>query len=1662
MMIFDRLPTSLVTNPISYTGSYYLYTIPASVYSINAYLWGAGGGAGGDRAGGGALVYGQVAVTPGQQIRMIIGQGGQINQVGVILSTMTDALGGGGGGTVQGGGRTAIQLYIGGTWVEVLTAGGGGGAARTNYGGYGGNAYYTGTSQSGSGGAGGGSSTAGGVPDPNAQTPPTALAGSAFTGGSAGGPNTSLLCPGGGGGYFGGGGGWGNSGGGGGGSYYNATYVTNFGGINGNSNVSVGSTYPGFSAGVGQGYNGVGPGSNGAIGLVFSGFREADYIDFNRAGVTVATVTSQGALALGKNAPTSGFQLDVTGNANITGNLSTTQTIYASSINTPAISTLNINVSTINGQTFGQPIQSTVIGLGTAGYISSTQLYSTVTGIGQGFTGSTVGLSAATIGVSSIRSIYLSSVQGYVSSFRTDSLTVGGATGYVSINDLITGTVSTGQLVAGAGFISSLQINSLSFGPSGYIIVGDIIANSLSTKKVNTQALYANNAYVGNNSTQSAILFPGIDGTYRGTALAEQTTGVGTQELLLYKVSTTSDQIRLQTTGNIVFEAGAAARSWPSTSALATPTLYIQGSSSNVGIGTAAPAATLDVAGTGRFQILSSYTLNVSSINGILPGAAFNGSTMGLSSATINTSTLGANTAKISTLALYNTLNMNNNPITNIFSALFAPTYVGGTNPNATAGGNIYGTFTSNTVVYAYHIFTTTPTSSFIPVQSITNATVLVVGGGAGGGSQTGGGGGAGGATLATSVSITAGTYTVTVGAGGAGSDGSSSAINGGNSSFNSIVGTGGGAGGAWPSYKAGSNGGCGGGGSGASGAAGTGSQGYGGGTGSPGGGGGGGGGMGSAGGNASQPSGWIGGNGGDGLSYAIANTTYLVSGGGGGGSYNAGGGSAAGTGGTGGGGNGAMNGLNGSNATYYGGGGGGGAGGGTYGGGSGYQGIVIIQYALNQFSGLLGAVTVGTITGDATYNLSIQPVNSLSLVGNTQVTGVLAASSISTSFINTTTISTQALTISSINGQTFGAPIQSTVIGLGTAGYVSAPQLAATSNYFRNLLALNVSSAISTATLYTSNTSNYFLPALSNNLSSAASTLGLYTSNTSNYFQNLLALNVSSAISTATLFTSNTSNYILSTNQSSFSTAYVTAVQGYISSLIVDSLAIGSNSGFINMGDLITTSLSSLQINTGLLTASGAVCTPQITVSSINGQQPLTLQNLTSTVTGTNSNISSMIDPTELTSTVTGLGTANFISTVGLTSILASTVTGVNTTIAAMIDPIELASSITGLGTVGFISSIGLDAKFASTTAGLGSATYLSSAQLISTVIGLGTAGYASTSYVLRQISSFSTAMGQVGATFTGSTIYLSAAIIQTSTLSTVQLYAQNVTSQAVSTNALIFGSGTGTLLMPDIAPNTIYTSTTTTSNLQVGWTSNQSPIQFYGYGTYSNTVIVEQSTGTTTQELFVFRGSNAADRIRFQTTGYMAIETGVSSRLYTAALSNATPAVMIDINSNVGIQLATPATPLDVGGTARAITLSSLTIQTSTIGGAIFTSNLYANAKTFLLDEVSTSFLLGNYNTTTFKTAGTQRATFTQAGNFGIGTPAPTYLVDIAGTTRVSTLYYSTSISYNNISAPYLETSSVNTVTLQTNNASTGQINTSTIYGRWNDAQYYVLQTL
>jgi len=80
----------------------------------------------------------------------------------------------------------------------------------------------------------------------------------------------------------------------------------------------------------------------------------------------------------------------------------------------------------------------------------------------------------------------------------------------------------------------------------------------------------------------------------------------------------------MQTTGSIIFEPGVGARVFPATGSNVTPAMIIN-ASSNVGIGIAAPTVALDVAGTGRFQILSTQQLFVSSISSGLVYGRFAG-----------------------------------------------------------------------------------------------------------------------------------------------------------------------------------------------------------------------------------------------------------------------------------------------------------------------------------------------------------------------------------------------------------------------------------------------------------------------------------------------------------------------------------------------------------------------------------------------------------------------------------------------------------------------------------------------------------------------------------------------------------------------------------------------------------------------------------------------------------------------------------------------------------------------------------------------------------------------------------------------------------------------------------------------------------------------------
>ena len=221
----------------------------------------------------------------------------------------------------------------------------------------------------------------------------------------------------------------------------------------------------------------------------------------------------------------------------------------------------------------------------------------------------------------------LNTVSNHLNSLSTSLITVSTSLNTVSntvaagrFPAISTTTISTSLIRAGyisspQGYISSLIVDSLSFSLSNsFIVMGDIITTSVSTIQTFTSSLTTNNLRVGTVSTLSYIAFPGLQQGYAQTVIAEQATASGIQELLLFKGSTNTDRIRMQTTGPIVFEPGVSARVFPATGSNVTPAMIIT-TGSNVGIGVAAPGVALDVAGSGRFTVLSTQTISTTQIN---------------------------------------------------------------------------------------------------------------------------------------------------------------------------------------------------------------------------------------------------------------------------------------------------------------------------------------------------------------------------------------------------------------------------------------------------------------------------------------------------------------------------------------------------------------------------------------------------------------------------------------------------------------------------------------------------------------------------------------------------------------------------------------------------------------------------------------------------------------------------------------------------------------------------------------------------------------------------------------------------------------------------------------------------------------------------------------
>jgi hypothetical protein len=255
---------------------------------------------------------------------------------------------------------------------------------------------------------------------------------------------------------------------------------------------------------------------------------------------------------------------------------------------------------------------------------------------------------------------------------------------------------------------------------------------------------------------------------------------------------------------------------------------------------------------------------------------------------------------------------------------------------------------------------------------------------------------------------------------------------------------------------------------------------------------------------------------------------------------------------------------------------------------------------------------------------------------------------------------------------------LTSTVIGLGTAGYLSSA-----------LTNIGGFGLVSTA-----------------NLANLVSTTYLNTSLTSTVIGLGTAGYISSSQFLSTTFGYSRAFRTLSANISTLFFSSATANNAYISSLTIDQLTFGDGNGWADFGAIRAAVVSSYQVNTGIIYA------PIVSTSLIVGVNFLTQANLTSTVIG--------------------LGTTGYLSS-AVATIPGGLVSTAN--LANLVSTANLAGHISTANLANLVSTANL-ANLVSTAnlATLISTSYLQT-QLGSTVIGLGTVGYLST-----QISSFLT----------------------------------------------------------------------------------------------------------------------------------------------------------------------------------------------------------------------------------------------------------------------------------------------------------------------------------
>ncbi len=546
--------------------------------------------------------------------------------------------------------------------------------------------------------------------------------------------------------------------------------------------------------------------------------------------------------------------------------------------------------------------------------------------------------------------------------------------------------------------------------------------------------------------------------------------------------------------------------------------------------------------------------------------------------------------------------------------------------------------------------------------------------------------------------------------------------------------------------------------------------------------------------------------------------------------------------------------------------------------------------------------------------------------------------------------------------GGTSVTSLTSTVRGLGSAGYISTASLRSTVVGLGQLYPSTTATGALFSTFSTSisrnfNTSNATISTLfASNATMSNLTVSTITFDTGDGFLDFPDIR-SLSLSTFLVNTSTLNANVLSTQVlevSSIRGITFLSPETLTSSLVSTTGGLQrefNTAGFLSSANLVsTTGGLEYEFNTaGFLSSANLLSTTGGLQREFNTAGFLSSANLLSTTGGLEYefNTAGFLSSANLISTTGGLeyefNTAGFLSSANLVSTTGGLQREFNT--AGFLSTPNLTSSIQGLGTYGYISSASLASSIISTTNFIGQAISsfstangpggLTTANLVSTIQGLGSSQYISSTQLI------STTRGL------GSSGYISSipAFLTASAILTSSLLASTITTSSLQVNSLTIGTGTGWVNLGPIQTVAISSIQDNTNALYAntsffGTTSTATALQFYGlFGNYNNTALAELSTGAGTQEFLIFKGSSTSDRVRVQTTGTFAIETGVSARLYntTNVGSNVTPAFVINTSSNVGIQTASPGAALDVAGVSRAITLSSQQLFFSSVNGGL-----------------------------------------------------------------------------------------------------------------------------